>query len=96
MKRLAGLDIVRGVGILCVVFLHSATFHYEAITEVDFDNPPLVITIIGFLRFFVRLLDRCSDNLGSRNLSRSRHFVGSIPVNFGQSVRRANFAFTHC
>ncbi|MBN1579854.1 MAG: hypothetical protein JXA89_04065 [Anaerolineae bacterium] len=55
MKRLAGLDVVRGAGILCVVFLHSATFHYEAITEVDFDNPPLTITIIGFLLMWAGL-----------------------------------------
>ncbi len=55
MKRLSGLDLMRGVGILGVVFLHSATFHYQAITEVDFDHPPLVITIIGFLLMWAGL-----------------------------------------
>lgn len=55
MKRLAGLDLVRGVGILCVVWLHSATFHYAAITEVNFDDPPLVITVIGFLLMWAGL-----------------------------------------
>ncbi|MBN1933845.1 MAG: hypothetical protein JW934_04220 [Anaerolineae bacterium] len=55
MKRLAGLDLVRGVGILCVVFLHSATFHYAAISEVNFDDPPLVITVIGFLLMWAGL-----------------------------------------
>ncbi len=55
MKRLGGLDLVRGVGILCVVLLHSATFHYQAISEVDFDDPPLVITVIGFLLMWAGL-----------------------------------------
>jgi len=55
MKRLIGLDVLRGIGILCMVFLHSATFHYQAITEVDFDNPPWVITLIGFLLMWAGL-----------------------------------------
>ena len=41
MKRLAALDVIRGIGILAVVFLHSATFHYQGITDLDWDNPPL-------------------------------------------------------
>jgi hypothetical protein len=53
--RLGSLDLIRGVGIIAVVFLHSATFHYESITEIDFDNPPLVITVIGFLLMWAGL-----------------------------------------
>ena len=55
MQRLKGLDAIRGLGILCVVFLHSATFHFDGITEVDFDDPPLLITVIGFLLMWAGL-----------------------------------------
>lgn len=55
MQRLKGLDAIRGVGILCVVLLHSATFHFDGITGVNFDDPPLLITVIGFLLMWAGL-----------------------------------------
>ena len=55
MQRLRGLDLLRGTGIVAVVFLHSATFHYEGITQIDWDNPPLLITVIGFLLMWAGL-----------------------------------------
>jgi hypothetical protein len=55
VQRLRGLDIIRGVGIIGVVFLHSATFHYEGITAIDFSHPPLLITVIGFLLMWAGL-----------------------------------------
>ncbi len=55
MKRLMALDLVRGVGISLMVFLHATTFHYEAITSLDFDNPPLIITVVGFLLMWAGL-----------------------------------------
>lgn len=55
IPRLKGLDDIRGLGILAVVFLHSATFHYEGITAIDMDDPPVTITIIGFLLMWAGL-----------------------------------------
>jgi surface polysaccharide O-acyltransferase-like enzyme len=55
MRRLAGLDVIRGVGILAVVFLHSATFYYQGITTIDWDDPPLLIQVIGFLLMWAGL-----------------------------------------
>jgi hypothetical protein len=55
MKRLAGLDVIRGIGILAVVFLHSATFHFQGITDLDWDDPPLLIQVIGFLLMWAGL-----------------------------------------
>jgi hypothetical protein len=55
MKRLVSLDAIRGIGILAVVFLHSATFHYQGITEIDWDHPPPVIQVIGFLLMWAGL-----------------------------------------
>jgi len=47
--RLRALDLLRGVGITAMVFMHTATFHYAGITRIDFDDPPFVILVIGFL-----------------------------------------------
>ncbi len=55
MKRLVGLDVIRGIGILLVVFLHSATFNYANIVQVDFEHPPLIITVIGFMLMWAGL-----------------------------------------
>jgi hypothetical protein len=48
-RRYISLDILRGVGILSIVFLHSCFAHYKNITKINFDDPPLIVTIIGFL-----------------------------------------------
>jgi hypothetical protein len=55
MKRLAGLDVIRGTGIIAVVFLHSATFHFQGITAIDWSAPPLLIQVIGFLLMWAGL-----------------------------------------
>ncbi len=47
--RLRAFDLLRGVGITVMVLMHTATFHYAGITRIDFDDPPLVILMIGFL-----------------------------------------------
>lgn len=49
MRRYISLDVLRGIGILGVVYLHSSLFHYGDIMNVDFDNPPPVVTVIGLL-----------------------------------------------
>src|SRR4030042_5069623 len=49
IKRYLGLDVLRGVGIIFVIFLHSASMHYAKITEIDLNKPPLIVTVIGFL-----------------------------------------------
>lgn len=55
MKRLVSLDVIRGIGILAVVFLHSATFSFQGITALDWDDPPLLIQVIGFLLMWAGL-----------------------------------------
>lgn len=47
MRRYVSLDLLRGIGILGVIFFHSAVYYYGDIDNVDFENPPLLIAIIG-------------------------------------------------
>lgn len=47
-----GLDFLRGLGIFFVVALHSAFYYFGGLYELDLNNPPPVVTIIGLLLMF--------------------------------------------
>lgn len=55
MKRYAGLDILRGAGIMGVVFLHSALYHYANLRSIDFNDPPAIVVAIGLLLMWAGL-----------------------------------------
>jgi len=42
------IDMVRGIMLLGMILAHGAVYEYARIFEVDFENPPLVIGIMGF------------------------------------------------
>ena len=49
MRRVASLDVVRGIGILGVIYMHSVVFYYGDFMSIDFDNPPLIIAVIAIM-----------------------------------------------
>jgi surface polysaccharide O-acyltransferase-like enzyme len=56
MKRqYLGLDILRGLGIFMVVWLHSAFYYFDGLYDLDLNNPPLIVTLIGLLLMFAGL-----------------------------------------
>jgi peptidoglycan/LPS O-acetylase OafA/YrhL len=54
-KNYDGLDVLRGIGIFGVVLMHTAFYHFDGIWEIDFADPPILITLIGFLLMFAGL-----------------------------------------
>lgn len=52
MSNYRGLDVLRGIGIWGVLVLHTAFYYYDGIFDLDFDNPPLIITLIGLFLMF--------------------------------------------
>ena len=54
-KHYLGIDVLRGLGIFSVLSLHTAFYYYDGIFNLDLDNPPLIITLIGFLLMFAGL-----------------------------------------
>lgn len=50
--RNRGIDILRGLGVFTLLGLHSAFYYFDGLYELDLNNPPLIITIIGFLLMF--------------------------------------------
>jgi uncharacterized membrane protein len=51
-KRYEGLDVLRGLGIFFVVALHSAFYYFGGLYDLDLNNPPPIVTIIGLLLMF--------------------------------------------
>ena len=49
MRRLRSLELLRGFGVMLMVFLHGALYHYGSLQQLDLSNPPLIVTLIGFL-----------------------------------------------
>jgi peptidoglycan/LPS O-acetylase OafA/YrhL len=52
MKRIAGLDDLRGFAILGVVFVHSTVFSFAGIDRLDMEHPPLSVAIMGLAALF--------------------------------------------
>lgn len=54
-KQLIGLDVLRGIGIFFVVALHSAFYYFGGLFQLDLNDPPAVVTVIGLLLMFAGL-----------------------------------------
>lgn len=65
-----GLDFLRGLGIFLLLIMHTAFYYYSGIWEVDFDNPPLIITIIGLLLMFAGLFAMISGAVHGLSMAR--------------------------
>ncbi len=48
-RRWRSIDAVRGFGLMAMIVLHGALYHYGALDRIDFDRPPPVVVLIGFL-----------------------------------------------
>lgn len=51
-KHWVGLDFLRGIGLFFLIVMHSAFYYFSGLWDLDLENPPLIITIIGFLLMF--------------------------------------------
>ncbi len=49
MRRYRSLELLRGFGVMLMVFLHGALYHYGGLRQLDLSHPPLIVTVIGFL-----------------------------------------------
>ena len=54
-KQYLGLDILRGLGIFMVLWLHSAFYYFDGLYDLDLSSPPLIVTLIGLLLMFAGL-----------------------------------------
>ena len=71
MKRqYLGLDILRGLGVFIVVWLHSAFYYFDGLYDLDLNNPPMIVTLIGLLLMFAGLFAMVSGTAHTLQLYR--------------------------
>jgi hypothetical protein len=49
VRRYRSLEWLRGFGVMLMVFMHGALYHYGSLQDIDLAHPPLIVTLIGFL-----------------------------------------------
>lgn len=103
-REYQGLDVLRGFGLFVLVTMHTAFYHFSGLYDLDLDNPPLIVTMIGFLLMFAGLFAMISGlvhtlqherKLSEQQLS-SRHLMKYVVAYFfGMMViAYAYFLFT--
>jgi hypothetical protein len=72
MRRSIGLDVLRGVGIVGVLFLHFALYRFGGLMDIDFSDPPPLVTAIGFALMWAGLFAVASGAaMAARSMERS-------------------------
>jgi len=51
-KHYAGLDMLRGLGIFILLWMHTAFYYFDGLYDLDFNNPPPIVTLIGLMLMF--------------------------------------------
>jgi hypothetical protein len=51
-KNYRGLDVLRGIGIFVLLVMHTAFYYFNGLFELDLNNPPLIVTLIGLMLMF--------------------------------------------
>jgi len=69
-ERYHGLDVLRGLGVFMVIVLHSAFYRFGGLYDLDMDDPPAIVTVIGLLLMFAGLFAMISGAAhGTRTLA---------------------------
>jgi len=48
-ERIRSLDLVRGMAIMLIIFLHSSIYNFARIHLLDFSNPPIIVVLMSFM-----------------------------------------------
>jgi hypothetical protein len=72
-REYQGLDVLRGFGLFVLVTMHTAFYHFSGLYDLDLDNPPLIVTLIGFLLMFAGLFAMISGLVHTLQHERKLH-----------------------
>jgi len=77
VTRYRSLDLLRGLGVALMVFLHGTLYQYGGLGEMDFTSPPVIVVVVGFLLMWAPLFAVVSGAAhGVRTLERYAQGVG--------------------
>lgn len=78
-KNYLGLDILRGLGIFIVIWMHSAFYYFDGLYDLDLNNPPLIVTIIGLLLMFAGVFAMISGTVHTIQAYRKKELHNNSP-----------------
>jgi uncharacterized membrane protein HdeD (DUF308 family) len=79
-KNYLGLDILRGLGIFIVVWMHSAFYYFDGLYDLDLNNPPIIVTVIGLLLMFAGVFAMISGAVHTIQFYRKKELHNYKPV----------------
>jgi len=79
-KNYLGLDILRGLGIFVVIWMHSAFYYFDGLYDLDLNNPPIIVTVIGLLLMFAGVFAMISGAVHTIQFYRKKEVHNYKPV----------------
>lgn len=74
-KNWEGLDVLRGIGIFVLLVMHSAFYYFDGLYDLDLNNPPLIVTLIGLMLMFAGVFAMISGLVHTHQFLRKRQDV---------------------
>jgi uncharacterized membrane protein len=75
-KNYLGLDVLRGFGIFILLIMHTAFYHFNGLYDLDLNNPPPVVTVIGLMLMFAGIFAMISGIAHTTQYIRKRRQLG--------------------
>ncbi|TFG82666.1 MAG: hypothetical protein E4G74_02360 [Erysipelotrichales bacterium] len=75
-KNYTGLDVLRGLGIFILLIMHTAFYHFKGLYDLDLNNPPPIVTVIGLMLMFAGIFAMISGIAHTTQYLRKRRQLG--------------------
>ena len=75
-KNYLALDVLRGLGIFILLTMHTAFYHFDGLYDLDLNNPPPLVTVIGLLLMFAGIFAMVSGIAHTTQYLRKRRQLG--------------------
>jgi len=75
-KQYIGLDVLRGLGIFVLIWMHSAFYYFDGLYDLDLNNPPAIVTVIGLLLMFAGVFAMVSGTAHTYQFYRKTEIQG--------------------
>jgi len=64
-ERIQSLDLMRGIAIMLIIFLHASIYNFAGIHLLDFSNPPIIVVLMSFMALWGGVFILCSMTLNT-------------------------------
>ena len=79
-KNYLGLDMLRGLGIFVLLWMHTAFYYFDGVYDLDLNNPPPIVTLIGLMLMFAGIFAMLSGSAHTIQFQRKIDEGGFTPA----------------